>query len=48
MNSHQPAARVEPIRQVNLDEETKRLLRQLQRLLTPEKTVEQVKRERDN
>lgn len=48
MNSHQPATRVEPIRQVNLDEETKRLLRRLQQLLTPDKRVEQVKRERNN
>lgn len=39
---------IEPVKQIHFDEETKRLLRQLQRLLTPEKPVEQVKRERDN
>ena len=48
MNAHQPAARVEPIRQVTLDDETKRLIRRLQQLLTPDKRVEQVKRERNN
>lgn len=48
MNSRQPATRVESIRQVNLDDETKRLIRRLQQLLAPDKRVEQVKRERNN